>query len=117
MRQHFRIRRTAERVPALFQIRAQLPVVINLAIQDDGDLSVLAQSRLLARREVNDREPSHAERDARLGHQPFRVRPAMRHPRAHRTQQLLRALRLRRPRIHKCPSGNPTHKKSVTSDK
>ena len=71
---------------ARFEVGAQLAVIVNLAVENDGDLIVLARRGLLARLQVNDGEASHPERHARCDHRAFRIRPAMRHALAHRVQ-------------------------------
>src|ERR1041385_5739049 len=53
-----------ERVAAFFEFGSQLLETINLAVEDDGDRAVFAGNRLLAAREIDDGEASHAERHA-----------------------------------------------------
>ena len=49
---------------ALFEIGAQLAIVVDLAVENDGDAVVFVEGRLFAGDEIDDREPTHAERDA-----------------------------------------------------
>ena len=49
---------------ALFQVSAQLAVVVDLAIKDNGDALVFVESGLFAREEVDDRQAPHAQGDA-----------------------------------------------------
>jgi len=41
-----------------FELRAWLSVVVDLSVLDDGDAAVLVRDRLVATREVDDRQPS-----------------------------------------------------------
>ena len=55
----------------------QLLVVVDLAVVDDDDTSILVPQRLLARREIDDGQPLVAEADSRFDVQAFFVRAAM----------------------------------------
>ena len=53
-----------KRCPFATSSRPQLPVVVDLAVEDDRDRAVLVAHRLVrGRREVDDREPAVAEPD------------------------------------------------------
>ena len=54
----------AEHVPERRQLGHQLPVVVDLAVEDDDDGAVLVEHRLLAGRQVDDRQALVAQRDA-----------------------------------------------------
>ena len=56
--------RVAKRWPSRSSSRAQLLVVVDLAVLDDVDRPVLVRDRLVAAREVDDREPPRGEPDA-----------------------------------------------------
>ncbi len=63
--EHFGVGRAAEGVSLRDQVRAQLEKVVDFAVVDDLDLSVLVCHRLAAQRaEVDDRQPAHADADA-----------------------------------------------------
>jgi hypothetical protein len=55
----------SERVPARGELRPQLDVVEDLAVEDQGDGAVLVEERLIAVLEVDDAEPADAQRHAR----------------------------------------------------
>src|SRR4051812_10757925 len=65
------------------QFCAKLGVVINFAIEDDPDRAVLVMDWLLAGRQIDDREPPHAECDARHDATSFVIRTAVADRRAH----------------------------------
>jgi hypothetical protein len=44
---------------------AQLDVVVDLPVEDDGDRPILIENRLLAGLHVDDGEPAHSERNIR----------------------------------------------------
>ena len=60
-----------------FEVPAQLPVVIDLAIEDDLDRAVLVADRLVASLEINDREAAMDQADAGLRPESLRIRAAM----------------------------------------
>src|SRR5205085_5751551 len=62
MRQNFRVRLAAKRVPARFQFFPKLAVVVNLAVENDAHLTVFIQGRLLARHQINDCQTAHPQR-------------------------------------------------------
>ena len=59
------------------QVFSQLRVVVDLAVGHELDRVVLTGERLLATRDVDDRQPAHAKPDAGQRHRPLVVRPAM----------------------------------------
>ena len=61
----------------------ELPVVVDLAVEDDPDRSVLVRHRLLAVLEIDDAQPPHAEADALAEIDALVVGPAMHHRAAH----------------------------------
>jgi hypothetical protein len=52
-----------EAVPALLQQAAQVELVVDLAVDDGGDLAVLGVERLVAAGDVDDRKPGMGERE------------------------------------------------------
>jgi len=74
----------AEGVALLLQLLPQRLVVVDLPVEDQGQRPVLVVDRLLPAREVDDAQPAHAERDARLDVIALVVGPAMHHGVAHR---------------------------------
>src|SRR6185436_4063144 len=109
MRQDFGIRRAVENVAAGLELRAQFAIVINLSVEDDRDALVFVIGGLLSGHQVDDRQPAHAERDTVTNDITFGVRTAMKHPVAHRAQQLARPIRWRGARVKIRPSGYSTH--------
>src|ERR1041385_3040457 len=95
---------------ASFEIGAQLAIIVNLAVEDHGYLTIFVESRLLAGEEIDDRQTAHAERDSIVQQITFRIRPAMDHAIAHRAQELFSAFTWRRARIEVGPTGYSTHK-------
>ena len=83
MRQDFSVRGAAKRVTALFQIGAQLAVVVDLAIKDNGDALVFVESGLFTGEEVDNRQAPHAQRDTIIDKITFRIGTAMDHAVAH----------------------------------
>src|SRR5205823_8199219 len=74
----------AEAVAGGLELPPELLVVVDLAVLDDVDGAVLVRDRLVARLEVDDREPAGGERDAAVEERPVAVGPAMPQRRAHR---------------------------------
>ena len=64
----------------------QLAVVVELAVLDDGDAAVLVRDRLVAGREVDDREPTRCEPHAVVEEGAVRVGPAVDERPAHRRE-------------------------------
>jgi hypothetical protein len=74
-------------VTALPKPRAELDVVVDLAIEDQPDRAVFISHRLMpGRREIYDGQPPMAESDAAIDIQTAIVRTAMQHGVAHRAQ-------------------------------
>src|SRR4051794_26501910 len=94
---------------SLFEISAQLAIVVDLAVENYCDRPVFVVDGLFTRDEIDDRQSPHAERYAGRRKQTFRVRTTMHHPLTHRMEQLVRALRWRRARIESGPTGNTAH--------
>ena len=103
-------------MPTRFQIRAQLAIVVDLAVEDHGNTFVFVINRLLASDEIDDRQAPHAQGHAVAYHIAFRVRPAMNHAVAHRVQKLIRAVRWRRSRIKIGPTGYAAHGIKLTTE-
>ena len=87
MNDHLGVAARVEYVAERLQLRDQLLVVVDLAVEDDDDRAVLVVERLLARGEVDDRQSAVAKPDARLEVQPLAVRTAMRLRVVHALQQ------------------------------
>src|SRR5216684_5741806 len=89
MDQHFRVRMAGPKhMAASFQQRTQLPMVVDLAVEDDADTLVVVPHRLAAALAIDDREAPVPEIDLRLSVEilALAVRPAMRQGRGHRRQ-------------------------------
>ena len=61
MDDRFRIGIGGETVPAGLQIRSELPIIVDLAVEDDPDRPILVRNRLMAAGDVDDAEPAHPE--------------------------------------------------------
>ena len=61
MNDRFRIGIGGETVPASLQIRSELPIIVDLAVEYDPDRPVLVRQRLMAAGDVDDAEPAHPE--------------------------------------------------------
>ena len=85
---HLGVALRGERWPRALQLRAQLAVVVDLAVQDDDDRAVLVEDRLVAGLEVDDAQALDAEARAPAMMEPARVRAAVLEPRAHAREQL-----------------------------
>ena len=68
---------------AFFQVNPQLAVVVNLAIENDGDAVIFVERRLLTSQQIDDRQAPHAQRDPIINQITFRIRTAMDHAVAH----------------------------------
>ena len=75
-------------MPGAKKLAHQLLVVVDLAVLDDDDRSVLVRQGLVAAREVDDRQPSRREADAAVEERSIRIRPAVDERRAHRGEPL-----------------------------
>src|SRR5262245_27063103 len=74
---HLGVAPRLERVPESLQFGDEVLEVVDLPVEDHHDAAVLVVERLLARREVDDREPAMPEADARLEVGAPLVRPAV----------------------------------------
>src|SRR5437764_13620199 len=97
---------------ARFKVRAQLAIVIDLAVKNHGDAVIFVESWLLASEQIDDCQTAHAERDAVVEQIAFRVGPAMMHAIAHRAQEILAAIRRRRRWIEIGPARYGAHQMS-----
>ena len=88
MDDHLRVGARSEPVTLGGELLPQLTVVVDLAVQDDDDGLVLIEDRLIARLEVDDREPLHPESHALLDEGSARIGAAMLDHLAHTRQQL-----------------------------
>src|SRR6188508_1825007 len=73
-------------MPASDQFRAQFGVVINLTVEHNPNRLVFVMNRLVTGRQVNDRQPTHAERDAGHESPSLVVRAAVANRLAHTTK-------------------------------
>ena len=81
----------AKRCPLRFQLAPQLPVVVDLAVEDDANGAVLVVDRLMTACEVDDREPPHAETRPDRGSR----RPSSSGPRCTITSHIARSCSMR----------------------
>ena len=77
MHDHLGVAARAEHVAERLQLGDQLLVVVDLAVEDDATRAVLVEQRLLAGREIDDRQPAVAEADAGLDVQAAFIGAAM----------------------------------------
>ena len=73
-----------EPVPAPRQVRAQLAIVVDLAVEDDDLGAVLVRDRLAPSFQVDDAQPAHAEADLPRDEKSFVVGPTVANGPAHR---------------------------------
>src|SRR5438046_10339100 len=59
------------------QVATHFVMIVDLAVEDDLDRPVLVPDRLLPAGDIDDREPTHAERDLRGDEIPAVVGPSM----------------------------------------
>src|SRR4030095_15071510 len=85
----FRIGSRAKNVAALDEIGFDLHEVEDLAVERDDDRFVFVVKRLLAALEVDDRQASMTETDARLEMKSIAIGAAVAQPRVHCAQQPL----------------------------
>src|SRR2546423_6819129 len=93
-----------------FEIRAQLAIVVNLAVENYRHAVIFVESWVLTGEEIDDRQPAHTERDTIIDQIAFRIGTAMLHAVAHRAQQLFAAIRRRRAWIEIGPTGDAAHR-------
>src|SRR5207244_2110379 len=84
--EHLRVAVGAEAVARTLELAAQVDVVVDLAVLDDVARAVLVRDRLVAVREVDDREPSRSEPDRAVEELTGAVRAAMDERGAHRRE-------------------------------
>ena len=73
----FRIRMSAERMPAPFERLAQLREVVDFTVENNRDISCFVEYGLVSTRQVNDAEAAHPERRGRSHQDPVFIRAAM----------------------------------------
>jgi hypothetical protein len=73
-------------VAPAYEVCAQLPEVVDLAVQHDSDGAVLAEDRLVSGEEIDDAQALDPEARVAVHEQPSRVRAAMLQRRAHPLQ-------------------------------
>src|SRR5436853_385121 len=61
MNQHLGVRTGRETVTPLFELRRELPIVVNLPVEDDPDGLVFVRHRLVAGFEIDDAEARHPD--------------------------------------------------------
>jgi hypothetical protein len=76
-----------EAVAGRFERRAQLAVVVDLAVEDDPDRPVFVVDRLMAGRQIDDAEPPHADAGPLFNQETLVVRAAMPDGVAHRVDE------------------------------
>ena len=74
---HLGVAARPERWPSAVSSGMSVAEVVDLAVEDDDDAAVLVVERLLAAREVDDRQPAMTEADAGLEMKAVAVRTAM----------------------------------------
>ena len=78
-----------EAIAVLLQSRAQLAIVVDLAIADQHQRAIGVVQRLLAAVQIDDGQAAMAERGERIVMHALAVRPAMRQRVEHSLQRLL----------------------------
>ena len=86
MQVHLRVAVGAKHVALSLELAAQLGVVVDLPVLDDGARPVLVRDRLVAAGEVDDREAPRGETDGAVDVLAAAVRAAMDEQRAHRRE-------------------------------
>src|SRR4051794_30771472 len=87
MHDDLRVGVSREPMAARLQLVAQLHVVVDLSVEDDDDRAVFVGDRLIARLQIDDREPLDAKADALLYERALGVRSAMPDDVAHSRDQ------------------------------
>jgi hypothetical protein len=109
--EHFRVRVRLETVAATLELRAQLAVVVDLAVEEHTGRAFLVEDGLVAGGEVDDGEAPHAQREATL-HQVARVvGTPVRHGVAHALDHVL----VRRGTFPGRNAGYATHQETSSS--
>jgi hypothetical protein len=86
VRQDLGVAPAPEVMPGLLELLAQFQVVVELAVLDRPDGTVLVPERLVSARDVDDAQTPRSERDARGEIRPSIVRASMRHDVGHAIQ-------------------------------
>src|SRR5215831_4475338 len=60
VRQDFGVRFTAEGVTARLQTGTQLAIVVDFAVENDGNGLIFVEGRLLAGQQIDNRQPTHS---------------------------------------------------------
>src|SRR4051812_39918678 len=89
MHEHLGVRSGREDVPARSQTVAQLDEVVDLAVHHDRDLAVLGEDRLVAARDVDDRQPLASQGGLARYVDAARIRASVDDPLAHRGHEAL----------------------------
>ena len=76
-----------EMVAGGFELGGQVAVVVDFAVEDDGDRSILVEHRLVPGRDVDDGQAAMAQRDVGFDQKALIVRPAMRDRVGHALEQ------------------------------
>src|SRR5688500_8168892 len=111
MHEDFSIGVGPEAMPSALEVGAQLPKVVDLAVEDHPDGAVLIGQRSdPGRTEIDDGQPTFAETDALLRVDAFAIGPPMYERRAHARNQVP---------FHRRPveghlAANPTHQYSTS---
>jgi hypothetical protein len=96
---------------ARFEFPRQFAIVIDLAVEYDGDGSVTTGHRLVTPSKVNDRKSPHAKRDFACDHYALIVGPAVRDDATHPFQHFARLASVA-VRLSGHESGDATHVQS-----
>ncbi len=102
---------SAEAMTALPQPCPEFLEVVDLAVEDDRNRSVLVEDGLIARFQVDDAEPLDAQSDPSVTMKPSRVRTAMGQSRAHTHDQILAD----RSAVVSCLSADAAHELSTSA--
>src|SRR5574341_562257 len=104
-----------ELVAAGDQVFAQIVMVVDFAIEDDPDRTVLVRDRLVAAGDVNDRKAAHSDGGLARDVIAFIIRPAVSDHAAHPRNQVARRVHVRS-HIRSNYSSNTTHNRPYISD-
>jgi hypothetical protein len=77
MDENFRVASRRESMAAALEVGPQFAIVVDLPVLDDLDRSVLVADRLVSARQIDDRKPSHRERDRAVDERAGAVRPSV----------------------------------------
>ncbi len=110
---HLAVRMGFEFVPALQELLAEFPVVIDFAVKDEGEVPCFVRKGLIAGLKINDAKPPDGEGHMRKLELTLAVGAAMLHPRGHLIDPLTMDHRLE---LQVQETTNAAHGKSVKSD-